>query len=239
MPVIAISSPKGGAGKTTAATLLACELALIPPGRTTVTIIDADPAKHVTAWSQLGGMPDALSVVSDVDEDNIQDAIEQAAAQSTFVIIDLEGTKNLTVGYAIALADLIIIPVQGSQLDANQAVAQIQLIRAQERTARRKIPYAMLFTRTNPAIQPKTLRHIEESFTTRNIPVFATRLADREAYRAIFSYGGSLAGLSDKGVSNLPTAIQNVRMFVAEVLTKLREQEVGAATEPALAGEVA
>lgn len=227
MPVIAVSSPKGGAGKTTAATLLACELALIPPGRTTVTLMDADPAKHVMAWSRLGGMPDSLTVVSDVDEDNIQDAIEAAASKSTFVIIDLEGTKNLTVGYAIALADLVIIPVQGSQLDANQAVAQIQLIRSQERATRRKIPYAMLFTRTNPAIQPKTLRHIEESFAGHGIPVFKTRLADREAYRAVFSYGGTLAGLSDKGVSNLPAAIQNVRVFVAEVLTRLREEEKG------------
>jgi hypothetical protein len=33
-----------------------------------------------------------------------------------------------------------------------------------------------------------------------------TRLHDREAFRSLFSYGGTLAGLSGKAVSNLPAA---------------------------------
>jgi chromosome partitioning protein len=43
MPVIAFCSPKGGAGKTTAATVLATELA---ERGASVTIIDADPNKN-------------------------------------------------------------------------------------------------------------------------------------------------------------------------------------------------
>ena len=54
MPVIAFSSPKGGAGKTTAATVLATVLA---ERGATVTIIDADPNKNVVDWAKLPGKP--------------------------------------------------------------------------------------------------------------------------------------------------------------------------------------
>lgn len=225
MPIIAISSPKGGAGKTTAATLLASELAA---RGTTVTVIDADPNKNVVDWAKLGGLPETLDVIGDVDEESITDRIEAAAQASAFVIIDLEGTASLMVSYAIAMADLVIIPVQGSQLDAKQAARQIKLIRSQERVTRRKIPFSVLVTRTNPAITPKTLRHIEVSFAEHGVPVFAVRLFDREAYRALFSFGGTLEGLGDKGVSNLAAAITNARAYVAEVLRTLRTSDTDA-----------
>lgn len=54
------------------------------------------------------------------------------------------------------------------------------------------------------------------------VPVLSTRLFDREAFRAIFSFGGTLTGLSDKGVGGLPTAISNAREFTAEVVERLR-----------------
>ena len=103
-------------------------------------------------------------VIGDVSEETIVDAIEAAAAKAAFVIVDLEGTASLMVSYAISMADFVVIPVQGSQLDAKQAARQMKLIRAQERIAQREIPFAVLFTRSNPALQPKTQRHIEQRF---------------------------------------------------------------------------
>ena len=219
MPVIAFSSPKGGAGKTTAATVLATVLA---ERGATVTIIDADPNKNVVDWAKLPGKPPSLAVVGDVSEETIVDAIEEATGKSAFVIVDLEGTASLMVSYAVSLADFVVIPVQGSQLDAKQAARQMKLIKAQERIAGRPIPFAVLFTRSNPAIQPKTQRHIEERFAELSVPVLETRLHDREAFRAIFSFGGSLATLGDKGVGNLVAAKTNARDFAAEVVARLR-----------------
>jgi chromosome partitioning protein len=219
MPVITLSSPKGGAGKTTAATVLATELA---ERGASVTIIDADPNKHVVDWAKLPGAPATLRVVGEVTEETIVDQIEEAAGISSFVIVDLEGTASLMVSYAISMSDLVVIPVQGSQLDAKQAARQMKLIKAQERIANRPIPFAVLFTRTNPAITPKTQRFIEERFTELTVPVLQTKLYDREAFRAVFSYGGTVAGLQDKGVSNLPAALRNARAFTAEIVELLR-----------------
>jgi chromosome partitioning protein len=222
MPVITLSSPKGGAGKTTAATILATELA---ERGVAVTVIDADPNKNVVDWSTLPGKPETLTVVGDVTEETIVDAIEEAASNAAFVIVDLEGTASLMVSYAISMSDFVIIPVQGSQLDAKQAARQMKLIKAQERIANRSIPFAVLFTRSNPAIQPKTQRHIEERFGELGVPVFATRLYDREAFRAIFSFGGSLSSLGEKGVGNLATAKANAFEFTSEVIARLRSNK--------------
>ncbi len=219
MPVITLSSPKGGAGKTTAATLLATELA---ERGASVTIIDADPNKNVVDWAKLPGVPKTLEVIGDVSEETIVDHIEEASTRSAFVIVDLEGTASLMVSYAISMSDFVVIPLQGSQLDAKQAARQMKLIKAQERIANRPIPFAVLFTRTNPAILPKTQRHIEQRLEALAVPMMQARLYDREAFRAIFSYGGTVAGLADKGVSNLPAALNNARTFTAEVVERLR-----------------
>jgi chromosome partitioning protein len=219
MSVIAVSSPKGGAGKTTTVTVLATILA---ERGAKVTVIDADPNKNVVDWAKLPGKPDSLTVVGEVSEETIVDEIETAAADSSFVIVDLEGTASLMVSYAISMSDFVVIPVQGSQLDAKQAARQMKLIKAQERIAGRAIPFAVLFTRTNPAILPKTQRFIEERFAELTVPVFATKLFDREAFRAIFSYGGTIPGLKNKGVSNVQAAFSNALELTSELVERLR-----------------
>ena len=50
MPTIVFASPKGGVGKSTAAVLLATELA---SHGGTVTMIDADPNKPLSQWASL------------------------------------------------------------------------------------------------------------------------------------------------------------------------------------------
>lgn len=220
MPVITFSSPKGGAGKTTAACILGSMLA---EQGASVTIIDADPNHFVAEWAKLPGLPDILTVVSDVTEATIVDQIEEATSVSAFVIVDLEGAASLMVSNAISFSDLVVIPVQGSQFDASQAGRQIALVKNTEKVARRKIPYTVLITRTSPALMPLTLKHILQSFEERAIPVMKTRLYDREAYRAMFSYGGTLQGLAKTGVSNVTTAINNAAEFAAEIVQRLRD----------------
>ena len=61
------------------------------------------------------------------------------------------------------------------------------------------------------------------------LPVLETRLYDREAFRAIFSFGGSVAGLADKGVSNSKAAVRNAEDFGAEIVAELRGRKREAA----------
>lgn len=222
MPIIVVSIPKGGTGKTTATVVLASELA---DKGATVAVIDADPNKNVVAWAKLGDQPENLTVIGEVSEDTIIDVIDETNSKFQFTIVDLEGSANLTMAKATSIADFIVIPVQGSHLDAKQAARQIKLIKENERVARRTIPYAVLLTRTQPAIVPKTLRHVEASFNESGIPSFTVRLADREAFRAMFSFGGTLQNLKNKGVGGLEGARENAEAFMKEVVQKLRQSQ--------------
>lgn len=225
MPTIVFVSPKGGAGKTTSSLILAEQLAR----GADVTVIDADPNRPIESWAKGGGKPERLHVVADADEENIIERIEEAAARTAFVIVDLEGTASKIVLMAVSQADLVIVPTQGSQLDAEQAGRAFRVIQQQEKMSRRRVPYSVLLTRTNSAIRTRTLAHIEKGLVTAGIPVFDTELNEREAFRAMFSFRQPLAGLNTSEVANLDKAIANAEQFAQEVIQTLRGAQQPAA----------
>ncbi|MCJ2036454.1 ParA family protein [Methylobacterium sp. J-068] len=219
MPVIAFANPKGGAGKTTTALLLATELAA---KKAAVTVIDADPEKWISQWGRLAGKPANITIISDVTEETVVDAIEGAEREAHFVIVDLEGTASLMVSNAIGMADLVVIPIQGSSMDAKGGAKTIRLIRNQEKMSRRKIAHAVVLTRTSAAVTSRALRNVSEQLQAGGIEIFATAIVERAAYRDLFDYGGTLATLNPSQTSNLDKAAQNAREFAGEVVSKLK-----------------
>ena len=219
MPVISFANPKGGAGKTTSALLLASELA----GKgAQVAIIDADPEKWISQWGALPGKPDNIEITSDVSEDSIVDQIEAAATQAQFVIVDLEGTASLMVANAVGMSDLVLIPTQGASMDAKGAAKTIKLIRNQARMARRDIPHSVVLTRTSAAVASRSLKNVRQQLDRAGIDVLRSSIVERAAYRDILDYGGLLSDLDPSQVSNVEKAVQNAREFSGEVLEKLR-----------------
>ena len=221
MPTIVLASPKGGASKSTTSVLIGCDLA---ERGTTVTIIDADPNHPLVRWGRRDGRPPKLTVIEANGEEQLIDAIEEAVKRTAFVIIDLEGTASAAVGVAMSRADLVVIPTKGSDLDAAEAVKAIKFIKFQEKNYRRTIPFVVLFTQTRPAIRPRTQVNIENELRDQGIPVLSTQLHDRDPYRAIFAYGGTLSGLDAKQVSGLETAKSDVRRLANEIVRRLETE---------------
>lgn len=219
MPVISFANPKGGAGKTTAALLLASTLA---SKGARVTIIDADPEKWISAWGRLPGKPDNIIIEGDVSEDSIVDQIEAAAQQAQFVIVDLEGTASLMVSNAIGMSDLVVIPTQGASMDAKGAAKTIRAIRNAEKVNKRAIPHGILLTRTSAAVTSRALKNVRDQLDQAGIPVLSTSIVERAAYRDILDYGGLLIDLDPKQVSNLDKAIENASEFAGEILATLK-----------------
>lgn len=225
MPTISFASTKGGAGKSTSAVVLATQLA---ERGASVVVIDADPNQPVTRWGRKPGRPERLTVIGAVTEETLIDVIDEAARQAQFVIVDLEGTASVMVAHAMTRSDLVIIPTKGSELDGVEAAKVIGFISRQEKAYGRKIPYAVLFTQTNPAVRPRTLKSLEADLLERGIRMFDTALHERDAFRAIFSFGGGLASLDPKLVRNVPAAATNARAFMAEVVALLTQLQTAA-----------
>jgi chromosome partitioning protein len=61
------------------------------------------------------------------------------------------------------------------------------------------------------------------------IPLFGTALHERDAFRAIFSFGGILSDLDPSAVGNVPAALNNARQFTAEAIALLKQQQQPAA----------
>ena len=223
--LIVFASPKGGAGKTTATLTLASEIAFQTGDK--VTIIDADPNYPFKSWERIRSRQDALkdnvSVIYDESEDTILDNIERAKAESKFVIIDLEGTKNMRTSYAISRADLVIIPAQGSILDANEAAQAIKLIKRAEKAHERHIPFSLLFTRMPAAIMSRNFSDIKGQMEDNSIPVLKSRLVEREAFKTMFATGLTLHELTNEQVSGLEKAQEDAYYLVESVLDRLRE----------------
>ncbi len=220
MPVISFANPKGGAGKTTSALILATQLS---ENGASVTIIDADPERWISQWGDLPGRPKTVSISSAVTEESIVDQIEEASRTSQFVIVDLEGTASLMVANAIGMSDLVLIPTQGSSMDARGGAKIIRLINNQTRIARRSIPHCVVLTRTSAALRSRALKNIQEQLRANGIDVLDTGLVERAAYRDLLDFGGTLAGLDPAQVSNVDRAVENAREFAGEVIIKLKE----------------
>ena len=126
--------------------------------------------------------------------------------------------------FAVSQADLVIIPTQGSQLDANEASRAIRVVPQSQKMTKTATPYAVLLTRTSPLIRKRGLAHIQNGLIEAGIPVLETELNERDerdAFKAIFSFQQTLDGLSASDVPNLDKAKTNVDEFGREILAKL------------------
>jgi chromosome partitioning protein len=226
MPVIVFASSKGGAGKTTTALVLSQVLA---EGGSAVTLIDADPNQALATWaSRTEVTPAGIKLVPRVTEATIIDHIDEAARRDPFVIVDLEGTPNVSVTYAIGRADLVVIPMQGSQFDADQTSRIIGVIQQQVKAFRRSIPYVVVYTLTT-ALRPRDFKHIDRELKAAGVPVLAAEMTQRAAFRAIAQLGGTIYQLTAADVSNPAAAIENAEAVARAIVDQLRTQRETAA----------
>jgi len=121
-------------------------------------------------------------VIHNVTEDSIVDLIEAEAKTSLFVIVDLEGTANLMVANAIGRSDLVLIPAEGSSMDARGGAKTIRLIYNQSRMARRMIPHCVVLTRTSVAVRSRTLKTVHERLVENGIEVLRTGICSARLF---------------------------------------------------------
>src|SRR5690554_6160271 len=236
MYVITFANPKGGSGKTTSAMLLAEQIAL-SGGR--VAILDLDPNANIIAWSktrEAADSPVPFSVHARPQAADTVELIDTLTKQCDYLIIDLEGSKDQMVTFALSRTDLCIIPLDGSPMEARQAAAAVRLVQSTANMIRTPIAYTLLFTRTNAAFQTSDERDVRQDMESAGIPTLPVRVAKRAPYTRIFrdaallselpeivesEHAGKAASVTDKALKQVESAVENAREYAQAVIHAL------------------
>ncbi|MBI6631005.1 ParA family protein [Pontibaca sp. S1109L] len=239
MYVITFANPKGGSGKTTSAMLLAEQIAH-SGGR--VAILDLDPNANILAWAEArsaDGRQVPFAIHARPQADEIVELIDSLNDTTDYLIIDLEGSKDQVVTFALSRTDLCVIPLDGSPMEARQAAAAVRLVQTTSSMIRAPINYTLLFTRTNAAFQTTDERDVRKEMEINNIPSLPVRVAKRAPYTRIFRDGvllsellaivtaeheGKTASVTDKALRQVTSAIENARDYAQALIHALTNE---------------
>lgn len=228
MPVIVAANPKGGATKST--TLLIAASTLAEMGAS-VSVIDADPNRPIVDWRQ-GKSSLGMTVIGDVSESTIIRVIREEKQRQQFVFVDLEGTASRLVSRAITQADLVLIPLQASGIEARQAARAVALIHEEEEAlGDRKIPFKIVLTRTSPIIATRIEKRIIGSLQSANLPLMKTQLNERQAFKALLTDKLALHEMNASEVNGLQAAMENARSFTDELVDVVQQVMVEGAEQ--------
>jgi len=218
MPVVTVASPKGGAGKSTASVVLATELA---HAGAEIVLLDCDPNHSATIWAGKASLPPRIAVQSEVGESEIVRTIKAQDADGRIVIVDLEGVASRLVSRAISQADLVLIPMRATTLDATIGVRALALVQEEEEALGRSIRHAVVFTMTK-AIVSKQHKGIETSLAGQGVDIIQPSLMERAAFSALFEFGGDLRSMPPQG--NMTAAQENAAAFAQAIYKRVTAQ---------------
>jgi len=212
MPVITLASSKGGCGKSTTALILA---GAYSADGYSVHIIDADKSGRLFRWAAFGAAPKNITA-SQADEKSLRTEIEKARAAADVVLIDVEGSANMSVALAIGYADVVLVPANPSAPDVEDAISTVALIRDTASMTRREIPHALVWSRVPTAIRSREMDALVAQVIEGGIPVLG-RVHERTAYKSLFSYSTTLDLLPAAEVPGLEKAKSEASVLAAAV----------------------
>jgi chromosome partitioning protein len=218
MPVITVANTKGGAGKTTAAALIATELAQMGLN---VTVFDSDPQHWFSQWFETAKPRGTISLVNHVTAAALESHIRYMDKSSDYYIIDLAGERNQLTATALAFSSHVLIPVQGAGMDAKGAAKILDILARIKAETGLDIPHSVLLSRVNPMVTTHSLLAIKGILAQRGVAVMATPVIERAAFREMFDKGVTMHDMDATKVSNLDKALHNARQLADEVMRHL------------------
>lgn len=148
--VIAFGALKGGVGKSTLAVNVACHLAT---DGLRVELVDADEQATTLAWSErdeargLAGLPVpvvALPATEQTDPRRWLDAVLAQRDGADVLVVDLPPQVGGVMRAALAVADLLVVPVTASGIDLASTARVLELVREARQVRGEGLPRCLL-----------------------------------------------------------------------------------------------
>jgi chromosome partitioning protein len=225
MPAISIFNAKRGTGKTTLTIVLACELAR---NGASVVVIDVDTNSTTGRWSRRRaheGRAAPFEIIAEPGEAKLVRLFDQYSASHDFVLIDFEGIASRATSRALARSHMVLVPFNLSPIDAEFTASAVGLLHEAAEVLGRNIPFRLVRSRDNAAIQTKTAQRIIAAITQAELPLLSVGLVERAAYRDIFDFAQTLEELDENRTSGLPAARKNAYDIARSVLEAFAEED--------------
>ena len=207
-----------------------------------MAVLDLDPNANILAWAQARraqGREVPFAVHARPQAEETVELIDSIGGEADYLIVDLEGSKDQIVTFALSRTDLCVIPLDGSPMEARQAAAAVKLVQTTASMIRAPIAYTLLFTRTNAAFQSTDERDVRAEMSASNIAALSVRVAKRAPYTRIFRDGvllselpdivekemeGKTASVTEKAMKQVASAIENARDYAQAVIETLTQE---------------
>lgn len=184
-------------------------------------ILDADPNGHahrigVRMAKRLNS--ELFSITGGITEANILASIKSAKATADYVFVDLPGVSSKLTLLGLARSDLIVIPVQASEMDIHDALETIENVRQAGEAADRTISSCFLLSRWPVSIESRAAKETRKRLSAKapDTLVLKTPLMDRTAFKEM-TFNGAPPGIGEPDGN----AAANVAAIRREVLSLL------------------
>lgn len=170
--IIAIENTKGGVGKSTITTNLACQLTA---EGYEVLIVDRDPLRISRRWRELSEKDDHPIVVG-IDTPTIHRDIGKVIDKFDYILIDGAAVVEEMAASAIRAADLVIVPIHPSGVDMWGAEPVLDLVKTRQAVTDGKPICRVLINGQKK--RTKLAKSIHECVDSYGVEILKARISD-------------------------------------------------------------
>lgn len=182
VPIVAVIAEKGGSGKTTTAANIAAELAA---RGARALLVDADSQGTALTWAGIAAEAGHAGPRVVALGDNLRAELPRLAAEHDWTVVDCPGRASKRAAAALVVADVAILPCAPSPPDVWALGTTAELV-GEVRELRPDLRAAVLVNRADRTGIGASAR---EALGTLGLPVLASTLGDRAAYREALADG--------------------------------------------------